>query len=146
MQEVYAKHSVRFRYPEDWELGEEEHGEDLVITVSSPETSFWSLSLFLDRPTPQRVMETAIGAFREEYEEMDVYSPEVSVCMRDTVARDVEFVCLELINGAFLRAFQTQEFTALVLYQGTDSELSDTRRILEAITASLQCDEEESAR
>jgi len=42
-----------------------------------------------------------------------------------------------LINTAALRAFETPGFTAVVLYQGTDHELRETRSVLEAITRSL---------
>jgi hypothetical protein len=55
----------------------------------------------------------------------------------------VEFVCLELVNSAFLRAFRLGESSALVLYQGTDHELEDTRPILEEISASLQWEADE---
>ena len=53
------------------------------------------------------------------------------------MARDVDFVCFELINSAFIRSFQTERFTVLVLYQGFDAELETTRPLLEAISASL---------
>ena len=56
--------------------------------------------------------------------------------------RDVDFVCFELINSAFLRSFQTDRFTVLVLYQGFDGELAESRAVLEAISASLELEEE----
>ena len=65
------------------------------------------------------------------------------MCIRDrlfgTAAEglDVEFVCLELVNTATLRALESDDFTALVLYQGTDHELEATRALLEGITSSL---------
>ena len=55
----------------------------------------------------------------------------------NAAGRDIEFVCLELVNSAVLRAVATPERTILVLYQGTDHELEDTRRMMERITESL---------
>jgi hypothetical protein len=143
MDETYEGHGIRFRYPASWELAEQEEGESTSITVASPETSFWSISLFRDLPSPQAVVASAIEAFREEYDEVDVYPSEERLGDRPGVANDVDFVCFELINSAFLRAFQTERFTVLVLYQGFDGELAESRRLLEAISASLTVGGEE---
>jgi len=142
MDEVYEGHGIRFRYPAYWELTEQEDQESTSITVASPETSFWSISLFCDRPPPQQVVDSAVEAFREEYEEVDIYPAEAGAGDRPGVGRDVDFVCFELINSAFLRAFQTERFTVLVLYQGFDGELAEARPLLEAISASLTVDGE----
>lgn len=142
MDETYEGHGIRFLYPAYWELLEQEDGESTSITVASPDTSFWSISLFRDSPSPQQVVASAIEAFREEYEEVDVYPSDERMGDWPGVANDVDFVCFELINSAFLRAFQTDRFTVLVLYQGFDGELVETRPLLEAISASLRLDGE----
>ena len=139
MDEVYETHGVRFQFPDDWELREEEKDREFTVTVSSPETSFWSLVLLFDRPQPEHVMESALEVFRQEYDELDIYPSNAPLCNCQTVARDIEFVCLELINSAFLRAFQTERFTALVLYQATDIELQNTNTVLNRISQSLTC-------
>lgn len=142
MFEDYQSHGVRFRYPALWEVGDEQRDDEVTITVTSPETSFWSVTILPRRPAPEEVIESAIGALRDEYDEIDIYPSEVELCHRTSVARDLEFVCLELLNSAYLRAFRTSRFTALVYYQGTDQELEQMRDSLEAISASLQCDED----
>jgi hypothetical protein len=137
VDEAYRGNGIQFRYPADWTLVEQEDGESTSITVASRETSFWSVSLFRDSPSPQQVVASAVEAFREEYEEVDVYSSDEKMGEREGEALDVDFVCFELINSAFLRSFQTDRFTVLVLYQGFDGELTETRPLLEAISASL---------
>ena len=137
MEEIYEGHGIRFRYPVYWEVTEQEDDEATSITVASPDTSFWSISLFHDAPSPQEVLESALEAFREEYAEADVYASTERIGDRAGVARDLDFVCFELINSAFLRSFQTERYTVLVLYQGFDGELETTRPLLEAISASL---------
>ncbi len=137
MEEIYEGHGISFRYPTHWELTEQEDDEAISITVASPETSFWTISLFRDSPTTQEVLNSAVEAFREEYEEADIYPSKARVGKRSGLARDVDFVCFELINSAFLRCFQTERYTVLVLYQGFDGELEMTRPLLEDISASL---------
>lgn len=143
-QETYHSYGVRFRYPSQWELTEHRQDDELSITVASPETSFWSLTLLPDGPSPDEIMASAVVAFEDEYEEIDIYKCEASICDRRSVARDVEFVCLELVNSAFLRAVRLGERSALVLYQGTDHELEETRETLEEISSSLHFEEDES--
>lgn len=140
MQSVYAANGVRFRYPSDWEISEQRDDGQLSITVASPHTSFWTLTLLPGCPEPQDIVDAALDAFREEYEELDVYPSKAKLCEQPTVARDIDFVCLELLNAARLRAFRTDDFTALVLYQGTEKEFETAGPVLEKITRSLACE------
>lgn len=143
LQQEYAGHGVQFHYPEDWELQEQESEAGVMISANSPGASFWSVSLQFEGPEPEHVLQEATDVFKGEYPELDSYPVEETVCHRISVGRDIEFVCLELLNTACLRAFRTGEFTVLVLYQGNDDELEETRESLEAITASLHCDGDE---
>lgn len=136
---LFNEYGITFEYPDDWELTkqvDEAHGE-IQISVHNDDSSFWVISLFLAEIPPEKLLNSSLEAFREEYDELDVYQTEVKLAGKACLARDIEFVCSELINSAFLRVFQTDLFTAFVLYQGTDQELSNTRKDLEAISASL---------
>lgn len=139
MDAIYQSHGVRFRYPPDWELSEQQEGEQISITISSPLTAFWSLTLFPDRPDPGDIVAAALEAFYEEYDELDDYPSKSRLCKRPTVARDVDFVCLELLNSAGIRAFRASGFTVLVLFQFTEGERDESVPILERITRSLSC-------
>ena len=144
MEEFYEGHGVRFGYPAYWELTEQGKDEEAISIprVASPETSFWSISLFQDGPPPQQVLDSAVEGLPRVNMRMEGRRVRLGVLGRTgqragIVARDLDFVCFELINSAFLRAFQTERFTVLVLYQGFDGELEMTRPLLEAISASL---------
>ncbi len=141
MDKFYEGHGIRFRYPGDWELSEQEQDRDVAVSVASPETSFWTISLLAGRPDPKRVIREVLETFRGEYVEVDEYSVQAKIRETPCEARDLQFVQYELINSAFLRAFSAGPWTALVLYQGTDHELEYTRPILEAITATLEWEE-----
>jgi len=140
--QTYHAHGVRFEYPEDWGVQEQSQGNEHLITVSSPETSFWSLGLFFESPSPEHVVQTVIRALEDDYPEIDIYESRNTLLNQPTVSRDVEFVCMELLNSAWIRAFQMPRFTALVLYQSTDHELEGAESILASITESLEFDEE----
>ena len=140
MTQIYEQHGIRFRYPAEWTLGEEQEGETVAITVTSPETSFWSLWLLPDRPNPQQLIDSAIQAFEDDYDDVDRYQSESEICEYPALSCDIEFVSMELINSAFVRAFRTGRFSVLILYQGTDHELEYSKKELIEITDSLECD------
>lgn len=141
LDQEYSGHGVRFRYPATWELTEEENDRDVVISVLSQDTSFWTVSLLDGRPDPKRVIREVLETFRGEYAELDEYEAKAKIHDKDAEARDLQFVQYELINSAFLRALEIGSRTALILYQGTDHELESTRPLLEAISASFQWEE-----
>ncbi|MFN0197173.1 MAG: hypothetical protein ACKVT0_10525 [Planctomycetaceae bacterium] len=143
MYETYVGHGVRFRYPGLWAISETRQSHEVMIQVESGGTSFWSLTLLFDAPAPVDVIESVAEVFREEYEELDIYpvpfavSADLKSQTRAASGCDIEFVSLEMVNSAFIRCFQTPRLTGVVLYQGTDHELLETRDQLEAITRSL---------
>lgn len=145
MYELYERHGIRFRYPESWELTEESGENEISITVSPHDSLFWSLVLRVDHHDPQELLEAALDAFRSDIQDtdVDVYPAEVDSGSGETIGCDVEFISLDFVIGASLRAFRTAHLSGIVLYQGTDEELKQTRDVLEAISASLESDDHE---
>jgi hypothetical protein len=141
MEKIYSAHGIRFAYPADWELSEEVDERDVVVSVASPETSFWTVSLLAGRPDPARVIREVLETFRGEYAELDEYPAQAAFRGIDCEARDLQFLQYELINSAYLRAFSAGSRTLLILYQGMDRELVEARPVLEKISASLEWDE-----
>lgn len=121
-QHEYSGFGLQFLYPDDWELSEEVDDEQASITVSSPETAFWSATVIRNRPDPHSVLRAALRAFEEEYEELDIEEAEEAIGDHQSAAAEVNFVCLELTNTAILRVAAMPHFTLLVLYQFQDAE------------------------
>ena len=140
MDQVYDAHGIRFQFPDDWEVTEQRRGTEIWISAESPYTAFWCLGLFPDRPHAEHVIESALESFCDEYDDLDIYPSDAQQSDARTVARDLEFVSMDLINSAFLRAFETEAFTALVLFQANDAELEETRPIFEKMCRSLAWD------
>lgn len=141
MDQLYSAHGIQFQYPGEWELSENLDDSDLTVSVNSPETSFWTLSLLDGRPDPKRVLQEVVETFRGEYAEIDEYPAQAVIHQTECEACDLQFLQYELINSAYVRACQAGSRTALILYQGMDQELKFTRPLLEAITLSLEWEE-----
>lgn len=140
---VYQGHGVQFEYPEHWAIQEESGADQVTISVQSPGTTYWTLSLFEERPDPDQIVESVMSAYEEMYEELDVYEPDVQVLGVPVIARELDFVCLDLVSTASLIVFQSLKHTVLITFQGEDRELEKTRPLLELMTRSLLCDLEE---
>ena len=137
---VYEGHGIRFEYPDNWELSHEHHDEDFTVTIESDGTAFWMLSVLQGRPVAEEVIEAALDSFRMEYEPVDVDESEERICMLPTVARDVDFYELEMVNHARLLACETDSTTIFVLLQMSDTERAEAEPLLNAITESLMCE------
>lgn len=143
MKEFHA-HGLRFEYPATWSAVDESSEEKTAVTVQSNGSTFWTVAVFSDGPQPERVLESAIAAYRDDYPELDVYPSETRSEPRGTVVgRDLEFVCLELIAAARIEAFQSGDATVMVLFQGSDAELASHRPLLDAMTASVKVEGDE---
>ena len=140
--ELFSGCDVQFRYPQGWTVQEESNDEQTTITVQSPGTAFWTLSLFEERPDADQILASVMAAYEELYEELDIYEADAMVLGAPAVAREFDFVCLDLVSSVSLVIFQTVKRTALVLYQGEDRGLEQARPVMEAMTRSLLCDVE----
>jgi hypothetical protein len=142
MTSLYSGLGLHFRYPEEWGLSEDRSEQELSVTVrpDGDSTAFWSATLLFDRPSAEDALQAVVEAFEEEYEEIDVYPADAKVARRDTLGRDIDFVCLELTNSAFVRVFGAARFTVVVLYQATDGELDSLHSDFRQITSSLECE------
>ena len=139
----YHKHGVRFLFPADWTISEQSSEEETTISLQSDGTSFWTLMLFHQRPELDDVLNTVVDAFEQDYDDVDVISTVESLGGLPALGRDLDFVCYDLVNSASVRALQTSDLTLMVLYQGTDHELKETRDQLQSISASLVCDNDD---
>lgn len=137
----FRKHGIRFHYPDIWQL--EEGGledDDIVITVSSDGTCFWSIHILSNSPPPPQAIESCVAAFTDEYEDAEVTPVERWLAEMPSYAREVEFSCYELMNTASMQSVRTGDFTLLVLWQGTDHELKEYQSLLELMTDSVRAD------
>jgi len=137
----FQKHGVKFHYPDIWQL--EEAGsddDDIVITVSSDGTCFWSIHILSNSPPPPQVVASCVAAFTDEYDDAEATVTERWLAEMPAYARDVEFSCYELMNTSSMQSVRTNDFTLLVLWQGTDHELEEYRPILDAMTDSVRAD------
>jgi hypothetical protein len=141
MSNEYRTDGLNFAYPSDWHLTEEQQPDGLSVMVSSAGTAFCSFLLMPERPPLKQVLDSALAAFRESYDEVDSDAVECRLAGRAARGFDVDFYCLELVNSAWLRAFRTGRYTVFMLFQAGFDE-PEARSIFESICTSLDCNAE----
>jgi hypothetical protein len=133
----YYRQGLAFDYPSSWELAEERNGDQRTITLQTAGASFWTITVFDDRPDPERIVASVLQAFRDDYEEIDVYEVQATIQGHPVAAVDVDFVYLDLVNAVAIRAFEIETASVLVMYQGIDREIDELRDRFNAVTESL---------
>ena len=86
MPAVFDKLGVRFEYPDNWTVEEPEDSGEKSVAINSPGGAFWSLVVYPAQANLEELAETAVGALREEYSELD--AEEVTEVVADQLLVD----------------------------------------------------------
>lgn len=137
---TFTGYGLSFRYPEEWELIENE-GEDgtVMLHAQSASTAYWSLTLLPGREPFREVLAAVSESLQSEYDEVELHWGEAATVAGETSqTATFEFVCHELPVIAEAVVFDTGGRTALVLAQYADAESEEYETLLERMTASLR--------
>lgn len=138
MTAFYDKLGIKFQYPENWTLDEGEALEgEQSVSVYSPHGAFWSVMVHPPTQAPEELVEAALHAMKQEFDDLDSEAVEESIGEMEWVGCDINFYCLDLTNTAVLRGARTPRSTVLVLWQATDRELEEVEAVFNAMTRSL---------
>jgi hypothetical protein len=137
---LYDKLGVRFQYPDNWTLDEDEaQATRSSVTTYSPDGAFWSITVHPDSAEPAELAKAAVKAMREVYEQLDAEPEEdLEVAGFDAEGFELNFYCLDLTNTAIVRAFRGGSASYVVFCQAEDREYVRLAPVFEAMTQSLQ--------
>ncbi|WP_442484350.1 hypothetical protein [Aeoliella sp. SH292] len=134
MPKVYDQHDLRFIYPDNWVVEEDEPGTaDVAVTVASPQTGFWSVMLYRGEREMEPLTKAILDAIKSEYAQVEVDEIDDA----QGVGYDVSFSYVDLLNTASIRAFYHAGNTYVVLCQAEDHELPMAEQVFAAMTMSL---------
>jgi hypothetical protein len=134
----YEKPGIRFAYPENWSVVDEQlddwpHG----VSVQSPGGAYWDLRVFPSRIGLGQVSEQALDAMQGEYAELE--SEPVSEELFDVpaVGYNLDFFCMDLLVTSQIRSFHVGNRTFLLICQAENRDFDALRLVFAAITKSL---------
>ena len=142
MVAAFDDEGIHFKYPENWKLEREDNETGWTVSLQSPETAFWMISLERDMPTTEDMAATALAVLREDYPDLDADERIDTLAGQPATGHDIRFFSLDLTNTCWTRCFYSAQGTVLVLCQINDLELEKNEPVLRAISASLKVDDE----
>ncbi|MGD9645854.1 MAG: hypothetical protein AB7U73_09085 [Pirellulales bacterium] len=138
MPQVYQHFGIRFQYPDNWTLDEEEAvAGNQSVAVYSPQGGFWSVAVHPPRTPRQPLADAALAAMREEYDNLDAEEVTEIVAGHKLTGYDINFYCLDLTSTALVRTIDLPEAVVLIFCQAEDREYAKIGPVFEAITRSL---------
>ena len=141
MSKEFHQNGIRFQYPENWQLEQEEIEGGWAVAVQSPDTAFWMLSVRQDEPEPGELVRQSLNDLRESYPELEADAAHSTLAHHKAEGYDVRFFSFDLTNTCWIRSFRSDLGTILVMYQVTDLETEKQAPVLRAICASLRVEE-----
>ncbi len=138
MPALYEHQGIRFYYPENWSLVDEElEVWPRSVTVQSEATSFFSLHVYPAKQAMAEVIDTVIDTIREVYPDLEILEGKEK--LGDVQARGVDicFFFLDLLVEAKIRAIQTPTYTLVWHYQAESREFEQMEPVFQAIATSL---------
>lgn len=138
MPALYEHFGIRFLYPENWSLVDEEREAwPRSVTVQNEETCFFSLHVYPAKQDMGPIIDTVIESIREEYSELEILEAKEKVGDVPAQGVDICFFYLDLLVEAKIRAVQTPTYTLVWHYQAETREFEKMEPVFQAIATSL---------
>ena len=135
---TYDDHGIRFEYPGEWELEENDEDDVMTVSIQSPEgLAFALVTVDESCPAPAEVADEALEAMREEYPGLDAVPALETIDGHPAVGHDVEFISLDMTNACAIRCFRTPRRTVLVFGQWSDLEAEVNEPAIQGVRRTL---------
>jgi hypothetical protein len=138
MPALYENKGIRFYYPENWSLVDEEPEQwPRSVTVQSEQTSFWSLHVYPAGQNMGEVIDAVIDTIREVYPDLEILEGHEKIGDVEARGVDICFFFLDLLVEAKIRAIQTPTYTLVWHYQAESKEFTEMEPVFQAMVTSL---------
>lgn len=137
MPAIYNRHGLHFLYPEDWSVEDNSDEAQASVTVYSPDGWYWSVNAFAAEADRDVLVEEAVRAYQSEYQGVDTYPIKERIADRELTGFDLDFIYLDLITRALIRAVRHDGQTLVIVCQAEDRQLGRLEPVFRAMTTSL---------
>jgi predicted RNase H-like HicB family nuclease len=137
----FQRDGIRFQYPDNWRLTREDADTGWTVSVQSPDTAFFLVTLDEAMPDVEEVAQTVLEALKADYPELDAEDAVESIAAQPALGLDIRFFSLDLTNTCCTRALYAQAGTLLLMWQANDLEWENVEPIFRAVLASFKLDE-----
>jgi hypothetical protein len=138
MPAVYESFGVRFLYPENWTVTDEQTEDwPRTVTLQSEQTSFWTLTAYPPGHERRKAVEELIGTIRADFGDLEVLPVNETIGGVATKGVDIAFFYLDLLVEAKIRCVKTPSALLLWHCQAESREFDTMEPVFLAIATSL---------
>lgn len=138
MSASYENFGIRFRYPENWSVTDEQRDDwPRSVSIQSPSGAYWELQLYPSRMSPARLSKQALEAMRQVYEDLEFRAVTEELGTIHAKGYDLDFFCLDFLVSSRIRCFRVGSRTCLLTCQAESREFERHQPVFAAITKSL---------
>lgn len=138
MPAIYENFGVRFLYPENWSIIDEDDEDwPRSVTVQSPQTGFWTLHVYPPDQEVRPVVKELIEAMQAEFSDIEVIPTKETFGDTETKGVDLAFFYLDLLVEAKIRSLRTPSAVLIWLYQAESREFESMEAVFQAIAVSM---------
>jgi hypothetical protein len=137
MPGVYERFGVKFLYPENWQVVEEEVDQwPKSVSVVSPQGAFLTLFIYEEGVNVPELVREAVAAMEQEYQ--DIESDEIAEPNDGAdYGYNLDFYCLDLVITAQIRGALLPGTAVVWQAQAETREFDQCELVFRAITTSL---------
>ncbi len=138
MPAVYQGLDLECTYPDNWRLTEDRLDEGVAgFTIESPDAAFFSLIRYPWNCAPREVLEKAVPAMKDEYDQFESRSFDPNLGIADSRAVEANFYCLDFLVSSKLIAFTVRPYTYLVQMQAEDRAFDKLDLVFRAMLSTI---------
>ncbi|MEX2174078.1 MAG: hypothetical protein WD872_06930 [Pirellulaceae bacterium] len=138
MPAVYENFGVRFLYPENWSiLDEESDAWPRTVTLQSEQTGFWTLWAYPPLHEARKAVTEVIETIREAYPDLEVLPAKEMIGDAQTKGVDMAFFYLDLLVESRIRCLKTPSALLLWHYQAESREFEQIEPVFRAMTVNM---------
>ncbi|VTR99690.1 Uncharacterized protein OS=Singulisphaera acidiphila (strain ATCC BAA-1392 / DSM 18658 / VKM B-2454 / MOB10) GN=Sinac_7295 PE=4 SV=1 [Gemmata massiliana] len=141
---TFERDRIVIRYPTNWTVDEAADPESggWTMTVSSPDTAFFMMSLQPDARDPGDLADQTLDALKGEYKELDSEEVTETICGQPAIGFNADFLTVDTATSCRVRCMDTFAGPLLLLTQVSEYDREQNEPVLTAIIKSLDVDAE----
>lgn len=138
MTAVYDKLDIRFVYPENWQVTEDETTQvPRTVSLQSPVSGFWTLMVYDADADLDELMSEVIESMRAEYDSLEAEPLTDRFDDVEATGYEMYFYCLDHLVRSRVLSVRHESQALLVIWQATDQEFDDLDMVFRAMTTTL---------
>ena len=134
----YERSGVRFLYPENWEVAQDQSDKETrSVLVQAPSGAFWSVDLCIQAMNDHDLAEQVLDTMKQEYTDLESEAVTDQIGGQAATGYNMQFYCMDLVVTARVRAVRTSVGTLVLFYQAEDREFGQLEPVFRAISESM---------